>query len=109
MIELNFWRSYFLPALFGAKLFSFRELTFRAGFSTVPGRAVEREEKGWQTADAAHLCSLYPVELGEADPQSLPMSFLFGHCREIVDALNAMDGLVVHVVQHLGGGMQLSS
>ena len=75
----------------------------------VSGRSVERGEKGWRTADAVHLYSHYPVGLGEANSQSLPIPILFAQCREIVDTANAMDGSVVHVVQHLGGGMSVSS
>ena len=86
------------------------ELPFRAGFSTVPGRAVKMDGKGWRTADAVHLCPQYLIRLGEADPQGLPMSiFVFAKCREIVDTANAMDGSVVIVVQYLGEVMSVSS
>ena len=43
----------------------------------VSGRAVETGGKGRRTADAVHRYSYYPVGLGEADTQSLPMSKIF--------------------------------
>ena len=97
----------------------FLELMFRAGFRPVSRRAVERGGKRWQTADAVHLCSHCPVGLGEADPRSLgserptlkayPCHILLVQCREIIHAANALDRSVVHVMQHLDGGMPVSS
>ena len=40
----------------------------------VSGRPVESGGKGWRTADAVGLYSHYPLGLGEADTQCLPMS-----------------------------------
>ena len=67
------WRAWLLPAPFGEKEVSFLELSFRAGFDTAPGRAVERSGKGWRTADAVHYLH-YPVGLGEPDTQCLLVS-----------------------------------
>ena len=116
-----------LPAPFGEKLKHFLDLPFRAGFRTVPGRAVESGGKGWQTADTVHLCYHYPVGLGEAGPQNpthvtfctrnVEKSFVLRTqwtdqwcmwCSS-VSAANAMDGSVVHVAQQLGGGMSVRS
>ena len=87
------WR---LPTPLGENVpgMSFLELPFRAGFDTVPGRAVERGGKGWRTADAVRLYSHYPLGLGEADTQCLSMSNFVDVCREIVDTANAIYGSV---------------
>ena len=47
------------------------------------------------------------ILLGSERPTLIayPCHFWFAQCREIVDVANAMDISVVHVVQHLGGGM----
>ena len=77
------WRVWLLPAPFGKKMKLCLELSFRAGFDTVSGRAIERGGKGWRTADdAVHLYSHFPVGLGEADTQCLPMSnFVYAMSR----------------------------
>ena len=67
-----------LPPPFEKKMVSFLELPFRAGFDTISGRAVEMDGKGWLTANAVHLYSHYPVDLGEADTQCLPISNFVG-------------------------------
>ena len=56
------------------------------------------------------ICA-HTILLGSERPnlEAYPCHFLFAQCREIVDTANAMDGSVVHVVQHLGGGMSVSS
>ena len=56
------------------------------------------------------ICA-HTVQLGTERPtlKAYPCQFLFAPCRDIVDAANAMDGSVVHVVQHLGGGVSVSS
>ena len=56
------------------------------------------------------ICS-YTILLGSErpTPRVYPCHFLFAQCREIVDAANAMGGSVVRVVQHLGGGMSVTS
>ena len=63
---------------FSKKCKYFLELPFRASFDTVCVPAVGRCGKGWQTDDVVHLYSRYPVGLGEADIQCLPMSNFVG-------------------------------
>ena len=111
MGQIEFREGLFFACPFWVETEYFLELPSRAGFSTVPGRAVERGGRGWRTADAIHLCSHYLVGLGEFDLQSLPMSHFVGAMsrNRLVYTANAMDESVVPMVQHLSGGMSVSS
>ena len=74
MVESNFERSCLSPDPSGGKLKNILELPFRAAFSTVSGRVVEKRGKLWRTADVVHLCSHYPVGVGVGDSQYQPLS-----------------------------------
>ena len=74
MDELNFERGCFSRDPSGGKLRNILELPFRAAFSTVSGRVVERRGKLWRTADVVHVCSHDPVGVGAGDTQYLPLS-----------------------------------
>ena len=60
--------------LLGERWKYFLGLPLRASFSIISGGAMKRVVKSWRTADAARLFSHYPVGLGEADTQNVPMS-----------------------------------
>lgn len=65
------------------------ELSVSAECRPVSGRAVDERGNGWRTVEAVHVCSHYPTGFGEVYDQSLLCL-----CRNIVDAANAMGGLV---------------